>query len=78
MTILYDRDGRHYKKGAGLSVYETNGRQMVKPSELGRKTIPIPAPVASSAKSAPIDLAVNYVKKGFPFLPHQSTIIPRI
>jgi hypothetical protein len=64
VTIVYDRDGKHYRKGAGLSVY-VNGRQVLKPSALGRKTIAISEPTVS-ATSHPIDLAVNMTKKGFP------------
>jgi len=64
VTILYDRDGRHYKKGAGLSVY-VNGRQVLAPSALGKKTIAISEPAASTT-SHPIDLAVNMAGKGFP------------
>ncbi|HEY1718511.1 MAG TPA: discoidin domain-containing protein [Verrucomicrobiae bacterium] len=64
VTIVYDRDGRHYKKGAGLSVY-VNGRQVLKPSHLGRKTIAIAEPTIVTT-SHPIDLAVNFIKEGFP------------
>ncbi len=64
VTIVYDRDGQHYKKGAGLSVY-VNGRQVLKPSALGRKTIAISKSTVS-ATLHPINLAVNYVKQGFP------------
>ena len=64
VTIMYDHDGRHYKKGAGLSVY-VNGRQVLTPSALGRKTIAISEPTIS-ATLHPIDLAVNYSKKDFP------------
>jgi hypothetical protein len=66
VTILYDRDGRHYKKGAGLSVY-VNDRQVLAPSALGRKTIAMAEPPATAtATSHPIDLAVNMAGKGFP------------
>jgi F5/8 type C domain/Trehalase len=64
VTIVYDHDGRHYKKGAGLSVY-VNGRQVLAPSILGRKTIAIAEPTAT-ATAYPVDLAVNMVGKGFP------------
>jgi hypothetical protein len=64
VTIVYDRDGRHYKKGAGLSVY-VNGHQVLKPSPLGRKTVAIAEPTIV-ATSHPIDLAVNFIKEGFP------------
>ena len=64
VTIVYDRDGKHYHKGAGLSVY-VNGREVLKPSVLGKKLIPISAPTIS-ATSHPIDLAVNFTRKGYP------------
>lgn len=64
VTILYDRDGRHYHKGPGLSVY-VNGRRQLKGAALGRKLIGIPAPVIGPV-SQPVDLAVNFTRKGFP------------
>jgi hypothetical protein len=64
VTILYDKDGSHYGKGAGLSVY-VDGSLALAPSALGKKTIPIPAPVISP-DSHPIDLAVNCVNRGYP------------
>ena len=63
-TIVFDRDGSHYKKGVGLSVY-VNGRQILTPSPLGRKTIAISEPTIT-ATSHPVDLAVNFARKGFP------------
>ncbi|HEX5400338.1 MAG TPA: discoidin domain-containing protein [Verrucomicrobiae bacterium] len=65
VTILYDRDGRHYGRGTGLSVY-VNGRRVVTPSALGRKTVTIPARPAASPPPDPIDLAVNMTGTGFP------------
>jgi hypothetical protein len=64
VTILYDRDGTHYKKGAGLSVY-VNGRQLLAPSALGKKFIAIAEPTIT-ATTHPVDLAVNMTGKGFP------------
>ncbi|MGH7989268.1 MAG: discoidin domain-containing protein, partial [Limisphaerales bacterium] len=64
VTILYDRDGRHYHKGAGLCIY-VDGRRVVKPSPLGKIMVPIGAPKISDVPH-PIDLAVNFAKKGFP------------
>jgi hypothetical protein len=64
VTILYDRDGKRYHKGTGLSVY-VNGRQVVSPSALGRKTVTIPPPVIAQI-ARPIDLAVNLTQKGYP------------
>jgi Mannosylglycerate hydrolase MGH1-like glycoside hydrolase domain/NedA-like, galactose-binding domain len=65
VTILYDRDGRHYRRGAGLSVY-VNGRRVAGPAALGRKTVAMAAPPAASPPPDPIDLAVNMTGKGFP------------
>jgi hypothetical protein len=64
VTIVYDRDGTHYKRGAGLSVY-VNGRQVLTRATLGRKTITIPEPFVTPA-THPIDLAVNFLRTGFP------------
>jgi hypothetical protein len=64
VTILYDRDGQHYRKGAGLSIY-VNGHRIGQPSALGRITAPIAEPTIGST-TRPIDLAVNFAKKGFP------------
>ncbi len=64
VTIVYDRDGRHYKKGAGLSAY-VNGRQVLAPSALGKKDIAIARPVITDP-AHPVDLAVNYARRGFP------------
>ena len=70
VTIVYDRDGGHYNKGAGLSVY-VDGRQVLAPSALGKKDIAIGAPVNHEFKH-PLDLAVNYARSGFP-VPSAST-----
>jgi hypothetical protein len=64
VSIVYDRDGRHYKKGAGLSVY-VNGQQVLAPAALGRKTVAISEPTIT-ATSHPIDLAVNMSRRDFP------------
>jgi len=64
VTIIFDSDGKHYQRGAGLSVY-VDGSQALAPSPLGRKTVTIAEPVVSAA-AHPIDLAVNFTKKGFP------------
>jgi hypothetical protein len=64
VTIVYDRDGSHYNKGRGLCAY-VDGHQVLAPSDLGRKFIPIPEP-AGAAALHPIDLAVNMVRSGFP------------
>ncbi len=65
VTILYDRDGKHYGKGAGLSVY-VNGEQSVAPSALGKKLIEIQLPPAARSVTHPVNVAVNIRESGFP------------
>ncbi len=64
VTIVYDRSGRRYHRGAGLQVY-VDGDRVLAPSPLGRKTIAIPPP-RTRPSPHPIDLAVNFTKQGFP------------
>ena len=64
VTIVYDHDGKHYHKGAGLSVY-VDGRQASPPSPLGKLTLPISEPIVIAAAD-PVDVAVNFRQKGFP------------
>jgi hypothetical protein len=65
VTILYDRDGTHYRKGAGLSVY-VDGERVIGPSRLGRKSVEIKPSAPVEQKPGAVDLAVNYSRKGFP------------
>jgi hypothetical protein len=65
VTILYDRDGRHYGRGAGLTVY-VDGERVIAPSNLGKKTVRIQSPAPVENTPGPVDLAVNYAKRGFP------------
>ena len=70
VTILYDRDGSHYGKGAGLIAY-VDGRMALDPSALGKKTLAISEPLIDPVPH-PVDLAVNYAREGFP-VPSAST-----
>jgi hypothetical protein len=65
VTILYDRDGTRYGKGAGLSIY-VNGRRVIVPSPLGRKSVQIDAPPGVQREVHPVNVAVNLAKLGFP------------
>lgn len=68
VTVLYDRDGRRYNKGRGLSVY-LNGKQVVKPSPLGKKTIALPnasPPSINLTQPEHANLAVNLARAGVP------------
>ncbi len=73
VTIVYDRDGSRYHRGAGLSIW-VDGRPMVKSSPLGRKLVPLPKSAAAPAPrpALPADLAVNLTRSGFP-VPAAST-----
>jgi hypothetical protein len=64
VTILYDRDGSRYRKGVGLSVW-VDGSRVLSSSPLGLRTATIPRPVVGETPH-PVNLAVNYAKKGFP------------
>ncbi len=57
VTILWDSDGDHYKKGKGLSVF-VDGRRAVQNMPLERVEAKIGAAVFHEAH-APLDLAVN-------------------
>jgi hypothetical protein len=67
ISIVYDRDGKRYHKGTGLSVY-VDGRLMVKPSPLGKKRVTLPnaAMPLLSPRPSPANLAVNLTRNGFP------------
>lgn len=64
VTILYDRDGSHYRKGTGLSAY-VDGQLALAASPLGCKTFAIPVPILDPAPE-PVNLAVNYTRKDGP------------
>lgn len=65
ITVVYDRDGKKYNKGVGLSVY-VDGQQVVKPSPLGKKTITLPKSMVALASPSPANMAVNPSRTGFP------------
>ena len=41
ITVVYDKTGRHYKKGKGVMVF-INGRKAAVSSSIGRITCPLP------------------------------------
>jgi Mannosylglycerate hydrolase MGH1-like glycoside hydrolase domain/NedA-like, galactose-binding domain len=71
VTILYDSNGKHYGRGAGLSIY-VDGQLALPPSAVGRRTIHIEGSPPSRSQPLPINLAVNIRKSGFP-IPSAST-----
>jgi hypothetical protein len=42
LTIVWDRTGNHYKRGAGLAIF-AGGREIARSAELGRLTGKLPA-----------------------------------
>jgi hypothetical protein len=64
LTVLYDRTGRQYRQGAGLSVY-VDGKRTLAPAPLGTYTVALPPPTAP-AYSSGLNVAVNLTGKGFP------------
>jgi hypothetical protein len=65
VTILYDRSGRHYGRGKGVTIY-VDGVCELRGSPLGRTTIALSAP-QTTPLTRTVDLAVNFAKTGFPF-----------
>lgn len=66
ITVLYDKDGNHYKKGKGLSVY-VDGKMVMQPSVLGKKTIQLSNTANNDqASKTETNLAVNITGKDFP------------
>lgn len=72
LTVLYDADGTHFHRGAGVSVY-AEGRRIYGPRLPGLAHIPL-RPGAPSPHSAPVreDLAVNVWER--PPSAHESTL----
>jgi len=64
ITVLYDRDGKKFGQGAGLSVF-VDGRRVVEPGPLQKTTVPLPPAVTTEVDSRP-NLAVNLTERGFP------------
>lgn len=67
ITILYDKTGTRYQKGAGLKVYQ-DGLEIQSQAGMGRMLIPIATPDLSHNYSLPKkeNYATNCNKEGFP------------
>jgi len=66
LTILWDRDGGRYGRGAGFSVY-LDGREVARRHELGEIRVAIPPAVARDPQPRLNNYAVNNDGKPFPF-----------
>jgi hypothetical protein len=65
VSIFWDRDGRHYGRGAGLSLW-VNDRRVARAARIGRLTAGMgPAP-ALTPVDRPVNFAVNNGRGAFP------------
>ena len=65
LTILFDRSGKHFNRGKGLTVY-IDGKKEVGPLKLGNIKVHIPKPIVQKPKHYPKDIAVNILQNGYP------------
>jgi hypothetical protein len=64
VAVIYDRDGSHYHRGAGLQLF-VDGRRVAQAPALARLTVPLgQAPLPPVPRI--VDLAVNLTGQGFP------------
>jgi hypothetical protein len=64
IAVTWDADGRHYKRGKGLSI-EVDGHEVARRDTLGRVEIPV-ARAATPAVARPINRAVQLVRGQYP------------
>ncbi|NML09800.1 glycogen debranching protein [Sphingobium sp. AR-3-1] len=64
VAVTWDVDGRHYKRGKGLSI-EVDGQEVARRDTLGRVEVPV-ARAATPAIARPINRAVQLVRGQFP------------
>ncbi len=62
ITILFDKSGKRYNKGSGITVY-LNGKKIEKSAN---NTYQLPEPIGVSAATPPRNIAVNVSGKSFP------------
>lgn len=65
VTVLWDRDGSRYGQGAGLRVYVDGVRVATRP-DLGKLTVPVPAPKPRDDARHPVNDAANPHGAGYP------------
>ena len=64
ITVLFDRDGKKYSMGKGLSVF-VDGRKIAGPVRLEKLKVRIPDPI-KQVTNYPKNIAVNILQKGYP------------
>ncbi|HET9604791.1 MAG TPA: discoidin domain-containing protein [Gemmatimonadales bacterium] len=65
LSIIWDRDGSHYGRGAGLSLY-VNGRRVARADSLGRVVAAMSPAPALAPVDRPVNFAVNNGRGAFP------------
>lgn len=70
VSVLWDRDGTHYKQGAGMKVY-LDGRLVRSSATLRDLTVPVPAvrrtpKAAAGAPQRQVNDAANPLRQGYP------------
>ncbi|WP_245984416.1 MGH1-like glycoside hydrolase domain-containing protein [Streptomyces tateyamensis] len=58
LTLLWDKDGTHYKQGSGLQVFQ-DGTRIYQSAGLGNATIPVAAPVRPAPATRLENVAAN-------------------
>lgn len=65
LTVMYDRDGTHYKKGKGLLVW-INGKKAVLQRSGPKYWVTIPPPLLQPDTKEDLNYALNLPHKGYP------------
>ena len=67
LTIVWDRDGRHYHRGAGLRLW-ADGQPLASAPGLGRIAVRLPPAPALSATERQMNYAVNTGRSAYPWV----------
>lgn len=65
MTILWDRDGTHYGRGAGLRIFQ-DGEQIASSATLGHLQVPMDSPLEPKKSQLLHNLAATQSRSGYP------------
>jgi hypothetical protein len=67
ISIIWDRDGSHYGRGSGLTLY-ADGRRLASSPRMERLVVPLGAAIAPGSVDRPVNLAVNNGRGPFPWV----------
>lgn len=65
LSVIYDRDGNHYKTGKGLTVL-VDGKKAALLQQDGKYKVFIGSPIAAVKPEQPNNQALNIMRKGYP------------